>query len=108
MTDSEKARSQARATILKALAHPTRMFIVDKLSEGPHCVSELTRMVGADTSTVSKHLSILKHAGILSDRKEGTTVYYSLEAPCLLRFINCVEEVIQHNISRQLAGLRPQ
>ena len=84
------------------------MFIVDMLSEGPHCVSELTRMVGADTSTVSKHLSILKHAGILSDRKEGTTVYYSLEAPCLLRFINCVEEVIQHNISRQLAGLRPQ
>ena len=84
------------------------MFIVDTLSEGPRCVNDLTGMIGADTSTVSKHLSILKHAGILSDRKEGTKVYYALESPCFLRFINCVEEIIEHNISRQRAGLRPQ
>ena len=106
MTDKEKICSEARAQILKALAHPSRIFIVDKLSEKPYCVCELTEMIGSDPSTVSKHLSILKNAGIISDRKEGTTVYYSLEAPCLLRFISCVEQVIEQNIQKQLAGIR--
>ena len=55
---------------------------------------------------MSKHLSILKNAGILADRKEGTTVYYSLEAPCLLKFIGCVEAVIEQNIQKQLASLK--
>ena len=106
MTETEKTRSQGRARILKALAHPSRMFIVDKLSEQPHCVCELTAMIGADTSTVSKHLSILRDAGIIADRKQGTTVYYSLEAPCILRFIGCVEQVIEQNIQKQLASLQ--
>ncbi len=106
MTDAEKMRSEARARILKALAHTSRIFIVDKLSKQPHCVCELTEMIGADTSTVSKHLSILKNAGIITDRKQGTTVYYSLEAPCLLRFIGCVEKVIEQNIQKQLASLQ--
>ena len=106
MTEKERIRSQGRARILKALAHPSRMFIVDKLSEQPHCVCELTEMIGADTSTVSKHLSILKNAGIIADRKQGTSVYYSLEAPCILRFIGCVEQVIEQNIQKQLASLQ--
>ena len=106
MNANEKIRSEGRARILKALAHPTRIFIVDKLAEKPYCVCELTGMVGADTSTVSKHLSILKNAGIVTDRKEGTTVYYSLEAPCLLKFIGCVEAVITQNIQKQLASLK--
>jgi DNA-binding transcriptional ArsR family regulator len=106
MTDAEQTRSRARANILKALAHPSRIFIVDRLSKQPLCVSELTELIGADTSTVSKHLSVLKNAGIISDRRQGTTVYYSLEAPCLLRFIGCVEQVIEQNVQRQLATLR--
>lgn len=106
MNNNEKMRSEGRARILKALAHPSRIFIVDKLAEKPYCVCELTEMIGADTSTVSKHLSILKSAGIISDRKEGTTVYYSLEAPCLLKFIGCVEAVIEQNIRKQLASLK--
>ncbi|MBN1837835.1 MAG: winged helix-turn-helix transcriptional regulator [Spirochaetales bacterium] len=106
MTETEKSRSAARAGILKALGHPSRIFIVEKLAEKPYCVCELTEMIGADTSTVSKHLSILKNAGIISDRKQGTTVYYSLEAPCLLRFISCVEQVIEQNIHKQLASLQ--
>lgn len=106
MQDQERRRSQARAKILKAMAHPTRIFIVDKLAEKPYCVCELTAMVGADTSTVSKHLSILKNAGIIVDRKQGTSVYYSLEAPCLLRFIGCVEQIIEQNARKQLASFR--
>ncbi len=105
MKESERIKSEARAKILKALAHPSRIFIVDKLAEKPYCVCELTEMIGSDTSTVSKHLSILKNAGIATDKKKGTTVYYSLETPCLLRFIGCVEEVIEQNINKQLKSI---
>ena len=106
MTVQEKARAESRARILKALGHPSRLFIVEKLAEKPYCVCELTAMIGADTSTVSKHLSILKSAGIVSIRKEGTTVYYSLEAPCVLRLIQCVETVAKRSLEGQLANLR--
>ena len=106
MTEVEKGRAVGRSAILKALAHPSRLLIVEKLSEKPYCVCELTAMIGADTSTVSKHLSILRNAGIISDRKQGTSVYYSLEAPCLLRLLACAESVIEKNLQRQLSYLK--
>jgi len=106
VTETEKLKSRGRAAILKAMAHPSRVFIVEKLSEKSYCVCELTAMIGADTSTVSKHLSILKNAGIITDKKKGTAVYYSLETPCLMRFLSCVESVIEQNLNKQLAYLR--
>jgi ArsR family transcriptional regulator len=93
--DAENQTSyEARARILKALAHPSRLFMVDVLSRGERCVRELTKMVGADMSTVSKHLSVLKAAGILADEKRGMQVYYSLRIPCVMRFFDCVSEVL--------------
>ena len=53
--------------VIKALAHPTRLFIVEELVEGPRCVCELTAMVGDDISTVSRHLAVLRNAGIVDD-----------------------------------------
>lgn len=106
MTTKEKNRNEARATILKAFAHPSRVFIVEKLSEKPHCVCELTGLIGADTSTVSKHLSILKTAGIVTTRKEGTTVYYSLTCRCIPSIIDSVETVLRENIDKQAAAMR--
>lgn len=103
MTENEKLRSTERARILKALAHPSRMFIVEKLSEKSHCVCELTEMIGADTSTVSKHLSVLKNAGIIEDEKRGTSVYYSLRCSCIMQFIGCIEQVIKMNLEKQTA-----
>lgn len=94
-------RSEERARILKALAHPTRIFIAEKLQEKSYCVCELTEMVQADTSTVSKHLTVMKNAGIIESRKDGTTVYYSLRCKCIMKFIGCIEEVIRLNIDRQ-------
>jgi len=99
-------RYDARARVLKALAHPTRLFIVDRLSEREHCVGELTEAIGADTSTVSKHLSVLKSAGIVSDEKRGLTVNYSLRVPCVLNFFGCVEAVLQANADEQMRALR--
>ncbi len=77
------------------MGHPTRLFLVDKLSKGERCVCELTEMVGADISTVSKHLSILKSAGIVLDEKRGNQVFYSLRVPCVLKFFDCVGAVMK-------------
>jgi DNA-binding transcriptional ArsR family regulator len=90
-----QARCEARAEILKALAHPSRLFIVEKLSAGQQCVGDLTVAIGVDISTVSKHLSILKSAGIVKDEKRGSQVFYSLRIPCILRFFDCAEAVLQ-------------
>ena len=96
------ARFKARARIIKALAHPTRLFIVDELSRREHCVHDLTEMVGADISTVSKHLSLLKNAGIVRDDKRGTQVFYQLTLPCVLRFLDCVETILRDNAEAQM------
>lgn len=96
MTEADRLRAEARANVLKALAHPTRIYIVDLIErEGPHCVHDLTRRVGVDTSTVSRHLSILKNAGMLQDRKEGTTVYYSVACGCIADFMAGLEGVLR-------------
>lgn len=90
-----KTQLEARAKVMKALAHPTRLFIVDELSRGERCVCELTEKVGADVSTVSKHLSLLKQAGIVRDDKRGVQVFYRLRVPCILNFFGCVEAVLE-------------
>ncbi|MBD3169471.1 MAG: metalloregulator ArsR/SmtB family transcription factor [candidate division Zixibacteria bacterium] len=97
MTDynQNKKLYEARAKVIKAMAHPTRLFIVDELSRGEKCVQQLVEMINADTSTVSKHLSVLKNAGILDDDKRGQQVYYKLQTPCVLNFFACVESVIK-------------
>ncbi len=90
-----RTRYEARARIIKAMAHPTRLFLVDELSRKSRCVCELTELVGADTSTVSKHLSVLKAAGIVSDEKRGLQVWYTLKMPCVMSFFGCVEQVLR-------------
>ena len=97
-----KAKYEARARIIKALAHPTRLYIVDMLTDEEMCVCDMTEKIGADISTVSKHLSVLKSAGIVSDDKRGTQVYYSLCIPCVLNFFGCVEAILKDSAMKQM------
>ncbi len=106
MDSKTKSRYEAKAKIIKAMSHPTRLFIVDELSRSERCVCELTEMVGDDMSTVSKHLSVLKNAGIVWDEKRGTQVFYSLRVPCVLRFFSCVESVLKTNAKEQASLVR--
>ena len=106
MNTKERALYEARARIIKALAHPTRLFLVDELSRGERCVCELTEMVGADMSTVSKHLAVLKAAGIVADEKRGSQVFYTIRCPCVLKFFKCVEGVLKSNAREQAALVR--
>ena len=85
---------EAKAEIFKALAHPSRVLMVEALADGELCVCELQKLVGADISTVSKHLSVLKEANIVSSEKRGLNMYYSLEASCVIGFISCIEDMI--------------
>ncbi len=87
------ARLKAQAKVLKALAHPTRLLLVEELAEKPRCVCELRDAAGLDISTVSKHLALLRNAGIVDDQKQGLKVFYSLKTPCVLNFFKCVESV---------------
>jgi len=98
-----QARFEARAAVIKAMAHPTRLFIVDQLSHGERCVCELTKMIGADMSTVSRHLAVLKGAGVVDDEKRGAQVFYKLRMPCILNFFECVESVIRAKAQAQLS-----
>ena len=102
MDTKTQARFDARARIFKALAHPSRLYMVDVLSHGERCVCDLTGMVGADMSTVSKHLSVLKSAGIVSDEKRGMQVYYTLKMPCVMHFFDCVGEVLTRSAAEQV------
>jgi len=90
-----KALYESRARVIKAMAHPTRLFIIDQLAKSERCVCELTDMIGADISTVSRHLSVMKEAGLVEDDKRGQQVWYRLKVPCILNFFGCVESVIR-------------
>lgn len=79
--------------MFKALGHPSRLLMVDVLSSGERCVSELTRMVGSDASTVSNHLSVLRNVGLVIDEKRGQQVFYRLGAPCVNKVFHCLDEI---------------
>jgi len=100
-----RVHTEARARVMKALAHPSRLFIVDELSRGERCVCDLTEMVGADVSTVSKHLAVLKAAGVVIDDRRGQQVFYRLRVPCILNFFGCVEAVLEETDRRTLVAI---
>jgi ArsR family transcriptional regulator len=106
MPPKTKALFEARAQVIKALAHPTRLFVVDELSRGERCVCELQEMIGSDMSTVSKHLSVLKTAGLVADEKRSNQVFYTLSVPCIMNFFGCVESVLESKARQSTELLR--
>ena len=82
---------EERALVFKAIAHPTRLFILEQLKKKSLCVCEITELIDADMSTISKHLSVLKNARLVSSEKKGLQVFYTLEAPCILDTVSCIK-----------------
>jgi ArsR family transcriptional regulator, arsenate/arsenite/antimonite-responsive transcriptional repressor len=91
MTHSDMRRLERRASLLKSLAHPARLLIIEMLEKSPRCPGELTEAIGSDKTTVSKHLAVLKRAGLVKDTKRGTYSEYSLACDCVTHFIDCIE-----------------
>lgn len=90
-----KARAENRALVVKAMAHPTRLLIMEALMQGECCVNELTDMAGCDITTLSKHLAVMKRAGLLVCEKRGLNVYYQIACPCFPEFFRCIDLVIR-------------
>ncbi len=103
--DAEAYYLELRAKIFKALGHPSRLKMVESLFDGERCVCELQAMVGSDISTVSKHLNILKEAGILQDERRGTNIYYSLRMKCIAGFLGCIQDFVGQRLEEQIKML---
>ncbi len=76
--------------MLKALAHPVRLGLVETLSDRRLCVNDLAGLFPVDRTTISKHLAVLREAGVLEDERMGREVFYRLRVPCLEEFIRCL------------------
>lgn len=99
---------ERQAEIVKAIAHPLRIAIVNFLKDGEQCVCDIAAYVGSERSNVSRHLSVMVSAGVLEYRKEGLKVIYRLKAPCILKFFSCVTAVLKQQAKdneRLLAAL---
>ncbi|TWU37760.1 putative HTH-type transcriptional regulator [Novipirellula aureliae] len=107
MNKKEFAKYEARAQIFKALAHPARLRIMDELTQyDERCVCDLTALIGSDMSTVSRHLSVLKNAGLIGVEKRGQMMFYRSTVCCLSGFSDCVEKVLASNMAEQRALLK--
>lgn len=107
MTTRAVQQLKKKAQVLKAMAHPGRLAMLEALAGGERCVCDLQKVVGSDMSTVSKHLSVMKRAGLVADRKEGLWVHYRLRVPCVLDFMTCVEAVLAADDAAAPAGATP-
>lgn len=109
MITINKKLYRARADVARALAHETRLEIIDVLADRrEQCVCELTKIVDASQSTVSKHLGVLKKAGIVDSKKEGLNVKYSLRTPCVKKFFNCIDQILKEDLKRREKELKPE
>lgn len=103
---SRKKLFEARAEVAKALSHPLRLKIVDILDGEEFCVSELEdEIVDASQSVISRHLSILKKAGLIKARKDGLNNYYSLRVTCVTGFFSCLDQVLEKDLEEKQKGL---
>lgn len=97
-TDMQKSK----AAILKGIAHPVRMRIVEELSRGDLCAGEIAELFHFDRTTISKHLALMKDLGILESGREGTSVRYSLRMICLAQLLCCIENVLEEGNTEEL------
>ena len=99
-------RYDALARILKALAHPTRLFLVEQLKDGEKCVCELQTLVNANISTVSRHLAILRNAGIVFDDRRGSKVFYSLRSRQAIDLLSGLSDMAREDAESLLVSLK--
>ncbi len=94
-------QAKARADLLKALAHPTRVLMLEALSHGDRCVNDLRCLATTSQPTISRHLDKLKKAGIVTERRAGPKVVHHLDCPCMLQALNCTVEALKSVKKRQ-------
>ncbi len=86
----DQARIERAAEVLKTVAHPLRLRIVELLESGEKSVNELKDLLGVTQPLTSQHLSQMRMRGVLGSRREGTLVYYSVANPDVIKVIHCI------------------
>ncbi|OQA03956.1 MAG: HTH-type transcriptional repressor SmtB [Planctomycetes bacterium ADurb.Bin401] len=103
---TKKMVYEKQAEILKALANPVRVAIIDFLKDGEQCVCNIADIVDSERSNVSKHLSVLVSNGILEYRKVGQNMMYRLKAKCLLAFFDCLTTCLKQQANENVKLLK--
>ncbi len=98
-------QAKARAAILKALAHPTRVLMLDALSRGDRCVNDLRILATVSQPTISHHLEKLKKVGIVTERRAGKRIIHHLACPCMLQALGCTLEALKTVKKRHESGV---
>ena len=88
-----------RAEILKAIAQPTRLKIVDFLRDGERCVCEIFPAICEEQSNTSRHLNMMLSAGVLTRRKDGLKIYYAIKRPEILEVIDIITHIVTQDIN---------
>lgn len=102
MDERDKARQELSAQVFKAMGHPMRLAILEKLQSRPWCVCDIADSLGLNKSIASKHLSQLYEVGLLEVERKGTQVIYTLAAPCFVEMAACgYEAVTKQRLKRQ-------
>jgi len=86
------------ADVLKSLAQPTRLKIIDFLRDGERCVCEISPAIGEEQSNTSRHLAYMQTHGILTRRKDGVKIYYAVKHPEVFAIIDLVTAVVKREI----------
>lgn len=89
---------QYLADVLKSLAQPTRLKIIDFLRDGERCVCEIFPAIGEEQSNTSRHLSYMQTHGILNRRKEGVKIYYAVRHPEVFEIIDRASIIVRNEI----------
>jgi ArsR family transcriptional regulator len=92
-------RDAFRADILKAMAQPTRLKIIEFLRDGERCVCEIFPAIDEEQSNTSRHLNMMQSSGILSRRKEGVKIFYALKYPEVLEILDLASAILKKEIS---------
>jgi len=86
----DQAKLERAAEVLKTVAHPVRLRIVELLESGEKSVNELKEMLGVTQPLTSQHLSQMRMRGVLGSRREGSLVFYSIANPDVVKVIHCI------------------
>ena len=107
MNELVHIQAKEMAAVMKALGHPVRVRIMELLAEARWNVSELAQEIEMDMSSISKHLTILRNAGLAYADKKGTRTYYFTYCKCIPEFQECVRGLMETLINRRKKILDP-
>ena len=93
---------QLKAEFFKTLGHPARIRVLELLSQREHAVSEMLPEVGIEPANLSQHLAVLRRMGLVTTRKEGSTVYYSLTSPQVAELLAAARQILTGVLTGQV------